>query len=166
MDAHLDPREGRNRGAVSDDGVRFGEHSLFQSADSSLLVAGYRTPYVVELRPSAEFNYEAGKNRLGNIRLHSDVERLATVITPGNENHGLPDDFDSGYEAGYSARYGKLLRLSGLVNLESRLTIGCCGAVLAYLGRRKAVEYLPGDAAADLAFRVSTIEMFNLKNTM
>jgi DNA mismatch repair protein MSH5 len=44
--------------------------------------------------------------------------------------------------------------------------VGCAGAVLSYLLRRKSVEYLPGDDAAQMAFRVRTIEMFTLSDMM
>lgn len=87
------------------------------------------------------------------------------MITPDNNNYHY-DGYEDQSEPGSTGRYGKLLRLSGRVDLESRLSIGCCGAVLTYLSRRKAVQFLPGDLAADLAFRVSTMEMFNLHNTM
>ena len=50
--------------------------------------------------------------------------------------------------------------------MESRLTIGCAGALLTYIGRRKAVEYLPSDADASSLFRIATVEMFNLQGTM
>lgn len=115
------------------------------------------------MRPSAEFDYESGKNKLANIRLPSDVRHLGTIITPGNNAY---DGYGDQHEAGSSGCYGKLLRLSGRINLESRLTVGCCGAVLQYLSRRKAVEFLPGDAAAEMLFRVSNVEMFNLKDRM
>jgi DNA mismatch repair protein MSH5 len=48
----------------------------------------------------------------------------------------------------------------------TRLQIGCAGAVLNYLARRKTGEYLPGDQEALVAFRISTIEMFNLADMM
>ena len=44
--------------------------------------------------------------------------------------------------------------------------MGCAGAVLSYLQRRKSIEYLPGDETALVAFRVRTIEMFTLSDTM
>jgi DNA mismatch repair protein MSH5 len=37
---------------------------------------------------------------------------------------------------------------------------------LTYLSRRKSIEYLPGDEAAQMAFRVRTIEMFALSDMM
>lgn len=54
------------------------------------------------------------------------------------------------------------MRLAGLIDLESRLSIGCAGAILTYLHRRRAADYLPGDEAASSAFCVRSIEMFTL----
>ena len=120
-------------------------------------------PYIIELRPSSEFNYEAGKNKLINIHIASDSDH-PMFITPGNANNY--EGHDNRYEAGFTGYQGNLLRLAAKVDIESRLSVGCAGAVLSYLARRKAVEYLPGDADANLAFRVSIIESFSLDDTM
>ena len=118
----------------------------------------------MDMRPAAEFDYEAGKNKLASIKLPSKARHRSSIITPGNNS--TYNDYEDPQEAGNSGHFGKLLRLSGRVNLESRLTVGCCGAVLTYLSRRKAVQFLPGDTASNMVFRVSNIEMFSLKNTM
>lgn len=127
-----------------------------------LTVPEFRTPYIMELRPSSEFNYEAGKNKLINVPVATHDDHPSFII-PGNSNY---EGYDERYQTGFTGRQGKLLRLSGRIDLESRLSVGCAGAVLTYLARRKAVEYLPGDADANLAFRVSTIEAFSLSDTM
>lgn len=44
--------------------------------------------------------------------------------------------------------------------------VGCVGALLSYLQRRRAAAYLPGDAAAYMLFRITTLEMFSLRDTM
>ena len=44
--------------------------------------------------------------------------------------------------------------------------MGCAGAVLTYLQRRRSVQYLPGDADASMAFRISSIEVFSLDGMM
>ena len=44
--------------------------------------------------------------------------------------------------------------------------MGCAGAILNYLTKRKSVDYLPNDQAALVAFRVRTIEMFTLSDMM
>lgn len=54
------------------------------------------------------------------------------------------------------------LKLSLNIDTESTVTIGCAGAVLAFLQRKRSAHYLPGDEAARSAFRVSAIANFNL----
>ena len=75
-------------------------------------------------------------------------------------------DYEDGNEIGCTNRQGRLLRLSAWIDMESRVTVRCAGALLTYIGRRKAVEYLPNDADAIESFRISTIEMFSLKGQM
>lgn len=116
------------------------------------------------MRPSPEFSYESGKNKLINLRIGSDNGPHVTFITPGDADSY--DDYGDGSGAGFVGRQGQLLRLSGWIDVESRLTVGCAGAVLTYLQRRKAVQYLPGDIDSELAYRISTIEMFSLSGMM
>lgn len=99
-----------------------------------------------------------------NLRIGSDVGPRVTFVTPGDAiAHG---GYDEDIDGDLAGRQGKLLRLSGWIDVDSRITVGCAGAVLTYLQRRKAVEYLPGDHTANLAFRITTIEMFSLSGTM
>ena len=44
--------------------------------------------------------------------------------------------------------------------------VGCAGALLSYLQRRRAAAYLPGDEAAHMMFRITALEMFSLRETM
>lgn len=44
--------------------------------------------------------------------------------------------------------------------------IGCAGAVLGDIQRRKTVQYLPGDPDALVAFRIRSVEMFTLFDSM
>ena len=46
------------------------------------------------------------------------------------------------------------------------MKVGCAGAVLQYIGRRKNIEYLPNDEAALVAWRLRTVEMFTLSDMM
>lgn len=52
------------------------------------------------------------------------------------------------------------------IRTNSSPQIGCAGAILSYLSRRKNIEYLPGDRAALVAFRVRAIELFTLSDMM
>lgn len=124
----------------------------------------YGLPYALNVRPSPEFNYETAKNKLVSLHIGSDVGPKVTFVTPGDAVvHGA---YDEDLDDDFVGRQGKLLWLSGWIELDSRITVGCAGAVLTYLQRRKAIEYLPGDRSAELAFRINTIEMFSLSGTM
>ncbi|MBE7180883.1 MAG: hypothetical protein INR71_06690, partial [Terriglobus roseus] len=54
----------------------------------------------------------------------------------------------------------------GWIDLESRISVGCAGAVLSSLQRRRTAAYLPGDSAQHAMFRVSAVAMFSLRDTM
>ncbi|KAK4543724.1 hypothetical protein LTR36_005369 [Oleoguttula mirabilis] len=123
-----------------------------------------RLPYLLECRPAAEFGYDSARNKLVNLRIGQQGGPRVTFVVPGDlvteqDDYNNPD-------ASFAGRQGQLLRLSGWINIESRITVGCAGAVLSYLQRRRATAYLPGDQASAAMFRVATVEMFSLSGSM
>ena len=97
----------------------------------------------------------------------------------------IPDDImitDPAGNAYNDGRQENLLWLSGLLDMRCRLTvsprhilppklmhrikISCAGAVISYLQRRRAAEYVPGDIAAHTFFQINSIEMFSLSGAM
>lgn len=88
-----------------------------------------------------------------------------TFIVPGDVVAG-GDNYCNDGEAGFAGREGQLLRLSGWVDMDSRLTVGCAGAVISYIQRKRASAFLPGDSAAQAMHRISTVEMFTLRGSM
>lgn len=127
------------------------------------LVLEFRTPYIVELRPVAEFSYETAKNKLARIHSLAEEERTAFIVPGSTVSY---DNAESRCDAGYTDHQGKLLRLAGCVDMESRLSVGCAGAVISHLARRRAVECLPGDSSSSSALRISTVESFSLQHAM
>ncbi|EME87606.1 uncharacterized protein MYCFIDRAFT_201191 [Pseudocercospora fijiensis CIRAD86] len=121
-------------------------------------------PYLLECRPNAEFGYDSARNKLVNLRIGQSGGPSVTFTVPGDvmTQHDDRQSSDNGFHGGQAS----LLRLSGWVNMESRFTVGCAGAVLAYLQRRRATTYLPGDRDAESMFRVARVEMFSLKDSM
>ncbi|KAI9820000.1 MAG: MutS protein msh5 [Pycnora praestabilis] len=101
VDAHLDP-QGRRRGSVAGDNDQFG------------------LPYILELRPSREFNYESAKNKLINLRIGSDSGPQITFATPGDGMAG--DAFGDRDDSGFIGRQGSFLRLSAWIDMGSRLS--------------------------------------------
>ena len=123
-----------------------------------------RLPYLLECRPNSEFGYDSARNKLVNLRIGQPGGPNVTFVVPGDiVTH--EDDYLGG-DRGFAGRQGQLLRLSSWINMESKLTVGCAGAVLSYLQRRRATAYLPGDEASAAMFRIATVRMFSLSGSM
>lgn len=71
--------------------------------------------YILDSRPSAEFRYDAAKNKLVHLDFSVDEPTRMVFTTPGDN---MGDQLESG-----TGRQGRLLRLAGLVDLESRITV-------------------------------------------
>ena len=69
-------------------------------------------------------------------------------------------------ELGLTKRRGKTMQISAWLDLDNRMSIGCAGAIVSYLQRRRSTAYLPHDPDDNQAFRVARLEMFTLKGTM
>ncbi|KAF2639892.1 hypothetical protein P280DRAFT_402438 [Massarina eburnea CBS 473.64] len=122
----------------------------------------YRLPFLLEVRPPSEFSYGSAKSKLANLRLGDGHAYRRDFKVPGD--NVLDESAHAGEEA--LGQQGQMLYLSGLIDMDSTLTIGCAGALLSYLQRRRAAAYLPGDPEAHQLFRISKLEMFSLRNTM
>ncbi|KAI9796475.1 MAG: MutS protein msh5 [Piccolia ochrophora] len=121
-------------------------------------------PYILEIRPSAEFAFETAKEKLISLRLMTSKGKSIGVSMSDESDDIIPTG--DARRTGEGGQQIQMLRLSGWVDMDSSITIGCAGAVLAYLQRRRAVEYLPGDEAAASYFPVRQLQMFSLKDTM
>ena len=78
--------------------------------------------YVLESRPSTEFQYEAAKNKLINLEFTSSQESPILFLTPGDffVREAVHGEYhhDSG-----TGRHCRLLRLAGRMDLDSNLTV-------------------------------------------
>lgn len=123
-----------------------------------------RLPYLLESRPSADFAYEAARNKLMSLHIGEDDGPRVTFLIPGDvvnhEHSHLTAD------ASLAGGQGQLLRLSGWIDFDSRVTVGCAGSVLAYLQRRRTSAYLPGHQGSSAMFRIATVAMFTLDGYM
>ncbi|KAL5397216.1 hypothetical protein PMIN02_002488 [Paraphaeosphaeria minitans] len=121
----------------------------------------FSLPFLLEVRPPSEFSFDAAKGKLATLRFEDDAVPQMNFIVPGDLNLLRDESLENA-----PGQQGRLLRLAGLVDMDSRLTVGCAGALLSYLQRRRAAAYLPGDEAAHGMFSISSLEMFSLKDTM
>ena len=114
------------------------------------------TPYRVSVRPSMEFSYDAARMKLASLRI--GTQSGPTLVAQ--------DGLDIMDISGEQQRQQNLVRLAAWVNLSSKASVGCIGAVLGYLQRQRAVDYIPRDSRASGGMVVATVEMFSLKDTM
>ncbi|KAI9735089.1 MAG: MutS protein msh5 [Claussenomyces sp. TS43310] len=120
--------------------------------------------YILNSRTSKDFSYINGRENLANLEINLVNGRNISVKPVGELEGGPNRHCVDGI--GVSGRQGKLTKLAGWIDLESQVTIGCAGAIMNYIHRRREAEFLPGDEAAMLVFRVAEIEMFSLSDAM
>ncbi|KAI8956371.1 muts domain V-domain-containing protein [Xylaria longipes] len=117
--------------------------------------------YILRNLNSTDFRYEAGRNRLLDLHLGMDGPQSMLYTTVVDDAVLEADNYQT-----RGSRQGQLMRLATSINFDSRLTIGCAGAVLNDIQRRRTIQYLPNDPDALVAFRVRSVEMFSLFNSM
>ncbi|KAI1197518.1 muts domain V-domain-containing protein [Nemania serpens] len=129
-------------------------------ASGSQDINGNRGAYILRNLNSVDFRYEAGKNKLLDLCLGMDGPQTMLYTTVVDD--AVPEA-DGHHSRG--SRQGHLMRLATFIDLDSQLTIGCAGAVLTDIQRRRTTHYLPNDPDA-LAFEIRSVEMFSLFNSM
>ncbi|KAI1459397.1 muts domain V-domain-containing protein [Annulohypoxylon moriforme] len=120
-----------------------------------------RSAFILRNLNSADFRYDTGKIKLLALNLEMLGHQSVLYTSVIDETVEEVDDF--GEE---NSKQARLMRLGALINLDSRLTIGCAGALLGDLQRRRTAHYLPNDPDALVAFRIKSIEMFTLFDSM
>lgn len=117
----------------------------------------FATPYRISIRPTAEFSYASARDKLATINISEESGPPLTLHTP-EDIHDL---------SGGQQRRGNLLRLAGWINVDSKITVGCAGAVLAYLQRKASIESVHvGSGRGDDGIAVAGIEMWSMSDVM
>ncbi|KAK4915327.1 hypothetical protein LTR66_017096, partial [Elasticomyces elasticus] len=122
-------------------------------------------PYKIELRPKSDFNYETAVQKIASL---TSLETGPDVrfLVPAEGDSQAPTLQATLDEAGFSAGRGHALFTSSCLDLENRVSVGCAGAVITYLQRRRTSGYLQGDPAGDAAYPILKLDIFSLKDTM
>ena len=118
-------------------------------------------PYDTEVRPVPEFGYEAALTRLANLASLASAPAVRFLV-PGDT---IEDDFDV-EEVGLTHRHGRLLHVAAWLDLDSKVSVSCAGAVICHLQRKRASDFLQDDPEAQLAYRITSMAMFTCNNTM
>ncbi|KAJ5677190.1 DNA mismatch repair protein MutS core [Penicillium maclennaniae] len=114
------------------DVLNFQGQNLAHDNDSSSYL-----PYQVEIRPSQEFAYANAESNLIALEISSSHEERLRFFVPQNGLDG-PDEETNPEDMGFTLHEGRFLHISSSVEMENTVTVGCAGAILSYLQRRRA----------------------------
>lgn len=81
----------------------------------------FRLPYLLEVRPSAEFNTEASKHKLLSLNLQADDGPRVNYATPGDVVGGNILDHH-----GESGLQEKLLKVACWIDIENHTSVSYC----------------------------------------
>ncbi|CAG8886991.1 unnamed protein product [Penicillium egyptiacum] len=132
------------------------DQNLAQDVSSAYL------PYQIDVRPTPEFSYSNAESKLLALEISSTHEQRIRFFVPQNGLAG-PEEVDP-EEMGFTLQEGRLLHVSSSVDMENPVTIGCAGAILTYLQRRRAAAPSPLEEGNE--YRIRALQMFNLRDTM
>lgn len=110
-----------------------------------------------------EFSFEGAKLKLANLRL--GTSRGDTRFLVPGDTFSLNQNGDEN-DLGFTDHQGRLLNLSGSIDMENRTSIGCAGAIITHLQRKRAAECLSRDRSGNELFNIQFVEMRSLKDTM
>ncbi|KAJ5827148.1 DNA mismatch repair protein MutS core [Penicillium robsamsonii] len=136
-----------------------------QNQDQSLTqedVSSAYLPYQIDVRPTPEFSYSNAESKFLALEISSTHEQHIRFFVPQNGLAG-PEEVDP-EEMGFTLQEGRLLHISSSIDMENPVTIGCAGAVLTYLQRRRTTAPSPLEDGNE--YRIRALQMFNLRDTM
>lgn len=139
-------------------------YRLVCGADDQSQDTQFQLPYHVDVRPSQEFSIQEAKAKLANLNLVSDDHELVRFLVPEDTFSREPGDGEE--DLGYTGQQGRLLHLASSVDLENCVSIGCAGALLTYLQRKRSARYLQNDQEGSEFCMVREIAMLTLRGTM
>ncbi|KAL4958995.1 MutS family protein MSH5 [Aspergillus stella-maris] len=120
-------------------------------------------PYQLDVRPSQEFNPSNAKNKLVALDISSKHEERFRFLVPHN---GLVDTDQLDTEhLDFTLEEGRHLHMGSSLDLENKVTLGCAGAILTYLQRRRSSDLVSGGADTGL-YQVASFELSTLDGTM
>lgn len=126
------------------------------------VVSSVYLPYQIDVRPTPEFSYSNAESKLLALDISSTHEERIRFFVPQN---GLADPEEvNPEEMGFTLQEGRLLHISSSVDMDNPVTIGCVGAILTYLQRRRAAA--PTSIGETTEYRVRALQMFNLRDVM
>ncbi|KAJ6145414.1 hypothetical protein N7470_009309 [Penicillium chermesinum] len=120
-------------------------------------------PYRIDIRPNQEFSPSDAETRLTALEISSAHEQRMRFFVP---HSGIAGPDEGGIEnIGFTLNEGRLLHISSAINTENPVTLGCVGAILNYLQKRRATNF-NAESSEACSPRIHFLKMFNLKDTI
>ncbi|KAL4905989.1 hypothetical protein BDW74DRAFT_184936 [Aspergillus multicolor] len=120
-------------------------------------------PYQLDVRPFQEFDPSNAKSKLIALEVLSKHEERFKFLVPHN---GLVDTDQLDTEnLDFTLEEGRHLHMASFLDLENKVTLGCAGAILTYLQRRRSSDMVAGGTDTGL-YQVTSFEMSSLGGTM
>ncbi|KAL2835892.1 muts domain V-domain-containing protein [Aspergillus pseudoustus] len=140
--------------------------STIYDANADIYIGtGPYLPYQLDVRPTQEFSHSNAKNKLVALEVSAKHEGRFKFLVP---HGGLVDTGQLDHEnLDFTLQEGRHLRMGSFLDLENKVTLGCAGAILTYLQRRRSNDLIAGDtASASRLYQVQSFEMSTLAGTM
>ncbi|RBR03834.1 hypothetical protein FVER53590_01506 [Fusarium verticillioides] len=112
---------------------------------------------------SSEFSIETAHERLVSLDSQA-LSATGIVFSTGIEEDGSEESIP-GLSQPESQAF-RQLRYGGCINMNSQVSVGCAGALLGDVLRRRSAGFLPDGQVAGVLFRVVDIRMFSLNTYM
>ncbi|KAK0672811.1 putative muts protein 5 [Cercophora samala] len=156
---HMEPTSVLISNRAADTLVQFLEQSAQRFDDNETLRTD-KGPYILRHLASAQFDYDTARELLTSVDTVSDEPQEPDPLQ-------VQSGVEEPMQCIGSSRHINLVRLGRTINMESHLSVGCAGAVLTDLERRRAVEEESGSGEEGRTpFRVKHIKMNISTDTM
>ncbi|KAK6500442.1 MutS protein msh5 [Arthrobotrys musiformis] len=121
----------------------------------------------MNIRPAPEFSVEQARNKLASLNFDT-MDDHATFVTPNDINPADSEDgldLRPGPEKAPSKKQS-MLRLESYIDTEANyVSVGCAGAVLISVRRRRAIQNPHAEQDSD-KYGVSRLKLWTMENTM
>jgi DNA mismatch repair protein MSH5 len=135
--------------------VEFLERDAHRSNDNESGYGG-QGAYILRNIASSQFDYDTSKDMLASLDIGPSKPDPVVIIGTNEESATSIS----------SSKHHRLMRLAEKVNLDSCLAVGCAGALLNELERRRIAENPSPEGESDVAFRVRSVEMNTERMTL
>ncbi|KAH7326765.1 muts domain V-domain-containing protein [Stachybotrys elegans] len=122
--------------------------------------------FILRAMPSSDFSYDAACERLAGLDACTLDEVKAVFTATGSDSSTERIEVTADTVKTSESHRFRMMRCGSLIHLDSRVSVGCAGAVLADIHRRRSTCFLPDGQATEALFHVTKVAMFSMEDYM